>query len=291
MRYSIITIVLLIIISSCSIKTLNATTNKTSKDIFKGYKLIWSDEFDKPGTPDSLKWNFEHGFIRNEEDQFYTNRNANIKNGILIIEGRKEKVLNPEYKTGAHNWRHSREYAHYTSASINTRNKFSFQYGILEVKARIDTSMGLWPAIWTLGVSKEWPSCGEIDVMESYPTDGIHYILANTAWGTTHRWNAKWNTSKIPLTHFLTKNPEWPSHFHVWRMVWDEHFIRLYLDDELLNETNLEVTFNPDGFNPFRQTHYILLNLAIGGQNGGDPSNTNFPSYYEVDYVRVYQKK
>ena len=86
MRYSIITIVLLIIISSCSIKTLNATTNKTSKDIFKGYKLIWSDEFDKPGTPDSLKWNFEHGFIRNEEDQFYTNCNANIKNGILIIE-------------------------------------------------------------------------------------------------------------------------------------------------------------------------------------------------------------
>jgi beta-glucanase (GH16 family) len=291
MRYSIKTSVLLFIISSCSIKTLNATTNDKSKEIFKGYKLIWSDEFDKPGKPDSLKWNFEHGFVRNEEDQFYTNRNAYIKKGLLIIEGRKEKVFNPEYKAGTYNWRHSREFAYYTSASINTRDIFSFQYGILEVKARIDTSMGLWPAIWTLGVSKEWPSCGEIDVMESYPTDGIHYILANTAWGTNRRWNAKWNTSKIPLTHFLAKNSEWPSQFHVWRMVWNEHFIRLYLDEELLNETNLDDTFNPDGFNPFRQPHYILLNLAIGGQNGGDPTYTNFPTHYEVDYVRVYQKK
>ena len=73
-------------------------------------------------------------------------------------------------------------------------------------------------------------------------------------------------------------------------MDWDEKSIRLYLDDELLNETDLSTTVNPDGFQPFHQPHYVLLNLAIGGQNGGDPSNTKFPTRYEVDYVRVYQK-
>ncbi len=291
MRNSILPFTLLLIFADCSINAQKLPAGKIGKDILKDYKLVWSDEFKKAGTPDSSKWVFEHGFVRNEEEQWYTNRNAFIKNDLLIIEGRKEKVLNPDYRPGARNWRHSREFASFTSASINTRNKFSFQYGIIEVKARVDTALGLWPAIWTLGVNKEWPSCGEIDIMESYPTDGIHYILANTAHGTSGRWSAKWNTAKIPLTYFLAKNPDWPSQFHIWRMVWDEQFIRLYLDDELLNETNLEGTYNPDGFNPFRQPHYILLNLAIGGQNGGDPTNTEFPTRYEVDYVRVYQKK
>ena len=73
-------------------------------------------------------------------------------------------------------------------------------------------------------------------------------------------------------------------------MEWDEDFIKLYLDDELLNEVDLSHTLNPDGFNPFRQPHYILFNLAIGS-NGGNPSTTSFPRTYEVDYVRVFQKK
>ncbi len=290
MRNLFLSFILLLLIgysSNAQIKTRRNVKN----NIYSGYKLVWKDEFDKSGSPDSTKWAFETGFIRNEEHQWYTSDNAFLHNGMLVIEGRKEKVNNPEYDAQSRNWRRNRLYAEYTSASINTRDKFSFQYGILEVKARIDTSMGLWPAIWTLGVSEEWPSCGEIDIMESFPTDGIHYILANTAWGTNRRWSAHWNTVKKPLTYFLDKNPDWPSQFHVWRMVWDEKFIRLYLDDELLNETKLEQTYNPDGFNPFRQPHYILLNLAIGGQNGGDPSNTKFPTRYEVDYVRVYQKK
>jgi beta-glucanase (GH16 family) len=72
---------------------------------------------------------------------------------------------------------------------------------------------------------------------------------------------------------------------------WDKDFIRLYLDNELLNEVDLSKTINPDGFNPFNQPQYILLNLAIGGDHGGDPSQTVFPIAYEVDYVRIYQKE
>jgi beta-glucanase (GH16 family) len=88
----------------------------------------------------------------------------------------------------------------------------------------------------------------------------------------------------------LEKDPKWPEEFHVWKMDWTEKHIRLYLDEELLNEVDLTQTQNPDGFNPFHQPHYLLLNLAIGS-NGGDPSRTKNPRKYEVDYVRVYQKK
>ena len=255
------------------------------------WKLVWSDEFNKPGKPDPANWKFEHGFARNEEFQWYQEDNAFCENGSLIIEGRKEEIKNPNFKADSKDWRTNREYAHYSAASMNSEGLREFQYGRFEIRARIDTSMGLWPAIWTLGIKGEWPSNGEIDMMESYPIQGEHCILANVASGTTRRYNARWDSQKTLLSHFLAKDPQWPAKFHVWRMDWDENSIKLYLDDELLNETLQSETVNPDGSYPFRQPHYILLNLAIGGQNGGDPSHTKFPNRYEVDYVRVYQKK
>ena len=257
----------------------------------KEFKLIWSDEFNQYSKPDACYWTHEKGFVRNEEFQWYQEDNAFIENGLLVIEGRREKIKNPHFEAGSGNWRRNREYAEYSASSINTRGKFEFQYGRIEVKARIDTAIGLWPAIWTLGVAGEWPSCGEVDIMESYPSEGVQSILANVAWGTNRRYHAKWNARKKPLQYFLDKDPDWPQKFHVWRMDWDEQYIRLYLDDELMNEQDLSKTINADGSNPFHQPHYILLNLAIGGQNGGDPSNTRFPTRYEIDYVRVYQRK
>jgi Beta-glucanase/Beta-glucan synthetase len=255
------------------------------------WKLVWSDEFNKPGKPDPRNWKFEHGFARNEEYQWYQADNAFCENGLLIIEGRKEEIRNPNYIPGSNNWKTNREFAHYSAASMVSEGLREFQYGRFEIRARIDTSMGLWPAIWTLGIKGEWPSNGEVDLMESYPINGEHSILANVASGTTRRYNAKWHSQKTLLNHFLEKDPQWPSKFHIWRMDWDENSIKLYLDDELVNETKQSDTVNPDGSYPFRQPQYILLNLAIGGQNGGDPSKTKFPNRYEVDYVRVYQQK
>jgi beta-glucanase (GH16 family) len=100
---------------------------------------------------------------------------------------------------------------------------------------------------------------------------------------------AAWDEATVPFADFLKKDSEWAEKFHIWKMDWTEDHINLYLDEELLNEVDLSQTLNPDGFNPFHQPHYILLNLAIGS-NGGDPSSTEFPRKYEVDYVRVYQK-
>jgi len=126
--------------------------------------------------------------------------------------------------------------------------------------------------------------------MEFYRVNNVPSILANVAWGTDKQYVAKWDTERIPYAHFLVKDPEWTKKFHIWRMDWTKESIKLYLDDELLNTTLLSETVNPDGFNPFTQPHYLLLNLALGG-NGGNPDRSRFPIKYEVDYVRVYQEK
>ncbi len=252
-----------------------------------GYRLVWADEFDRDGPPDPKNWKFESGFVRNQEFQWYQAENAVCKNGMLVIEGRRERRPNPAYRAGSDRWQEKREFIDYTAASLKTEGLHSWTYGRFEMRARIDTRPGLWPAFWTLGVNGEWPSCGEIDIMEYYRGN----LLANVAWGTSERWKAKWDSSSTPLTKFGDPE-EWVRKFHVWRMDWDADSIRLYVDDVLLNETDITTVRNPASpvENPFRQPHYLLLNLAIGGQNGGDPAGTEFPARFEVDYVRVYQR-
>jgi beta-glucanase (GH16 family) len=250
-----------------------------------GWKLAWADEFDKDGPPDPKKWTFEQGFVRNEELQWYQPENARCEKGFLVIEARRERKKNPNHDPKAGNWKTKREYAEYTSTSLTTRGLHSWKHGRFAMRGRIDTRPGMWPAWWTLGVEGEWPSNGEIDIMEYYR--GM--LLANAAWGTGERWKARWDSVKKPLADF--KDPDWPGKFHVWRMDWDENTLTLSVDDAVLNTTDLKETVNPDGKNPFKQPHYMILNLAIGGNSGGDPSGTEFPARFEVDWVRVYLKE
>lgn len=265
-------------------KKLIATDEAGNKVI---YKLQWADEFNKDGVPDSTNWGFEKGFVRNEEFQWYQHQNAFCKNGLLIIEGRKESRSNPLYRQGSSDWRTKPETINYTSSSINTSGKHSWLYGRFEMRGRINISDGLWPAWWTLGVNGQWPSNGEIDIMEYYSKK----LLANIAIGTALPYKAKWYSNTFPIDSLGGSN--WSSKFHIWRMDWDEKAIALYLDDQLLNRVELSKLVNIDGsgINPFKMPHYMLLNLAIGGVNGGDPSSTKFPNRFEVDYVRVYQKQ
>lgn len=249
-----------------------------------GYVLVWSDEFDVPGPPDPTSWRFEGGFVRNHELQWYQAQNATVRDGLLVIEGRREHVVNPDYEAGSTDWKRSRQAAQYTAASLLTSGLRTWQYGRFELRARIPTDAGLWPAWWTLGQSGEWPSNGEIDIMEYYR--GM--LLANVACGTTTRWVAKWDASTTALSSL---GADWPSSFHVWSMDWDETTITLFLDGAQLNSVPLSSMLNPDGTSPFRQPHYLILNLAIGGDNGGDPASTPFPVRYEIDYVRVFQRR
>ncbi|MBP8023677.1 MAG: glycoside hydrolase family 16 protein, partial [Paludibacter sp.] len=254
--------------------------------VLPGYKLSWSDEFNYTGKPSSANWSYETGFVRNEEHQWYQSDNANVSNGTLQITGRKERVKNPNYQSGSSDWKKNREYAEYTSSAIHTRGKQSWKYGRFEIRAKIPATTGAWPAIWTLGNWGDWPTNGEIDILEYYG-DGI---LANAAWGSSQAWVGTWDSSKTPMSYFKGKDANWANKYHIWVMDWTPEFIKLYVDGELLNTIETYKTLNTDGSNPFTsRNHYVLLNLALGGVNGGDPSKPNYPITYYVDYFRVYQ--
>ena len=259
---------------------------------------MWQDEFDKDGRP-AAHWTYEHGFVRNRELQWYQPDNAIVKDGMLVIEGRKEVVANPQYEMGSDDWRRNRKQAEYTSACLTTRESFRFKYGRVEVRAMIPTASGSWPAIWLLGNQWGWPSCGEIDMMEYYISNGLPSILANACWDSGRRGAPAWDSVVALLTHFTQRDTDWAKKFHIWRMDWDELFIRLYLDDELLNTIDLSQTLNKGGRgrgeNPFSNEiegfgMYLLLNLAIG-ENGGTPDDGQFPLRYLIDYVRVYAQQ
>lgn len=269
--------------------------------------LVWNDEFDTHNKQsfDTNKWQSENGFVRNKELQWYKADNANTDGkGNMVLEARREIVNNPNYNTPVQNegnkWKVERKMAEYSSASINTKDKFWFTYGTLLVRAKIPTDVGCWPAIWTLGDKPNvgsWPACGEIDVMEFYRKNDIPGVLANTAFASNRAAYGIWDSSFTPLSKFTSLDKDWASKYHIWRLDWNKDFIRIYLDGVLLNETNLSNTINGnnggkggEGINPFHHRQYILLNLAIG-QNGGDPTNTKFPQAYYIDYVRVYQHK
>lgn len=256
------------------------------------YKLVWSDEFNGTGAVDAANWSFENGFVRNEEQQWYQKDNAFQKDGYLVFEARKENPintrLNPNYVAGSTDWRLARRYINYTAASIKTVGKRSWLYGRFEIRAKVTNLNGTWPAIWTLGNSCEWPSNGEVDIMENYGGN----VLANFAWGTNTRWTAKWDSFKKSASSLIAKDPDWFSKFHIWTFDWDEKRMSIYLDGELLNEIDLSTTINGtavcSGQNPFKRPHYLLLNLALIS-NATTVSSLPFPNQYVVDYARVYQ--
>ena len=278
-------LLLFIAVAACK-KNAPSTTPTPAPSVQKKFELVWSDEFNTNGIPDPAKWEYDSGFVRNEEAQWYQRQNAICEGGNLVITGRKEQKPNPTYIPGSTEWRTKRPTIEYTSACLKMIKTHAFKYGKLEVRAKIDAQTGLWPAIWTLGVEGEWPSNGEVDVMEYYGDK----ILANFAYASATRWQAIWDGANKPLSAF--GGFLWANQFHIWTLEWDEFSMRILLDGEVMNTIDLQTTINKsDGKNPFRQPHYLLLNLAMGGAAGGSLANTVLPSQYLVDYVRIYQLK
>jgi len=235
-----------------------------------GYRLVFADEFETPGSPDPARWDYDIGYIANDEKQYYTSRseNARVEGGALVIEARREP------------WQ---GYA-YTSARLVTRGRFEFRYGRVEVRARLPGGRGAWPAIWTLGANigeVGWPACGEIDVMENVGFDplrvhaSVHTAAYNHVLGT-HR------TASVELAD--------PAEFHVYAMEWHGDRIEVSLDGRPY------FSFRNEGSGsrawPFDRPQYLLLNLAIGGSWGGQQGidDEHFPKRMLVDYVRVYQE-
>jgi len=256
------------------------------------WKLVWSDEFDKAGLPDPAKWNFETGFLRNNEQQFYTRErpeNARVENGMLVIEARKEQFKNPDYDPeaqGRGSAGRRKEFAAYTSASLTTRGKAAWTYGRIEVRAKLPAGRGVWPAIWLLGSNIPevgWPRCGEIDLMEFVGFDpGVIHANIHTAKYNHIRKNGKGSQITIPDAATV---------FHVYALEWDKARLDFFVDGHKYFTYENEGS-GPDAW-PYDKEQYLILNFAIGGDWGGAKGidDTIFPQRYCIDYVRVYQKQ
>jgi beta-glucanase (GH16 family) len=257
------------------------------------WKLVWNDEFDKPGLPDGAKWDYETGFIRNHEKQFYTRArqdNARVENGMLVIEAKREKKLAPGSGPPAKLGRDGGASgvpadAEYTSASLTTRGKAAWTYGRIEVRAKLPSGRGTWPAIWTLGTnidSAGWPACGEIDIMEfvGFEPGVVHANIH------TKKYNHVMKTGKGDKLTI----PDASQAFHIYSVEWDSQTIEFFADDRKYFTYRNEGT-GPDAW-PYDNDQFLILNLAIGGDWGGQKGidDAIFPQRYEIDYVRVYQK-
>jgi len=256
------------------------------------WKLVWSDEFEYEGLPDGKKWGYEEGFIRNNELQYYTRarrENVRVANGVLVIEGRRERYRNPRYKPGSRSWKEKNRNASYTSGSINTLGKASWRYGKVEVRAKLPRGKGVWPAIWMMGINRSkihWPRCGEIDIME-YVGKDPHKIHANNHFADPRRKDKAVHKSSGKGT--IKIEEPWKD-FHVYAIEWDEREIRFFVDGKRYAKLNVDVAGEgPD--NPFRKPHYLLLNLALGGSWGGKMDDGVLPQKYVIDYVRVYESR
>ncbi len=223
-------------------------------------ELLWSDEFDGNGTINTNFWNFETGGggWGNQEVQIYSSSSDNVykDDGVLKIKVIKEAD------------------GSYTSGRITTQNKIDFKYGRVDIRAKLPSVAGTWPALWMLGdnfSSVGWPHCGEIDIMEQF--EDKSYVAA------TCHWNNNGNTA----SYGESVNLSTPTDFHIYSLVWAEGSVKVLLDDVQFYTISTNTTM------PFDADFFFIFNVAMGGTNGGtiDPNFTT--DVMEVDYVRVYQ--
>lgn len=261
--------------AACKRETVLQQQPPTTPTTEKKYELVWSDEFDRAGPPDATKWGYDvggHGWGNNELEYYTKSRpeNARVEGGSLVIEARKEKF----------------EANNYTSARLVTKGKGDWKYGRVEVKAKLPSGRGTWPAIWMLASTTplKWPEDGELDIMEHVGFDpgiinaNIHNKAYNHSIGTN-------KGSKITV-------PDAMQAFHVYSMEWDAEKIDFLVDGKVYFTFANDKKNNPDTW-PFSQPFHLLLNIAVGGNWGGAKGidDSVFPQRMEVDYVRVYQKK
>lgn len=234
------------------------------------WKLAWSEEFNYTGKPDDTCWGYEIGQVRNRELQYYTDniQNAKVDNGCCTIQAILEAGDS------------------ITSASINTNNKADFLYGRIEVRAKIPSALGSWPAIWLLGKNISeigWPDCGEIDIMEhvGYDPDKIHANIH------TKSYNHVLGTNK---GNSIDVMDPWAD-FHIYALEWFHDRMDFFFDDSLYFSFANDMAGNNDTW-PFNKPHYLLINLAYGGSWGGQQGvdTSLLPLKYEIDYVRYYHK-
>lgn len=260
-------IVLCLLLLSCSKTEEKAKNNEN-------YNFVWEENFNDSNLNTS-DWIFEtgaNGWGNNELQNYTDSGNIEISNGTLKIIAKKIAA--------------TQNVGDFTSARLNSVRKF--KYGKIEVRAKLPTHIGngLWPAIWMLGDSPTWPDCGEMDIME--------YVshVPNTVYATVHSKTFN-HVNGNEITSGNINLPSAEEEFHVYGILWEEMSIKFYIDTPL-NTTlvvNRPAIYNNDTW-PFDKPFYFLLNIAVGGDWGGQNgvNDVVFPATMEIDYVKVYQK-
>lgn len=254
----------------CALLLAGACREKTTRS------LVWSDEFDTTGAPDTARWGYDLGNNNgwgNNEKQYYTHdtRNVRVENGKLIIEAHQDSI----------------EGLPYSSARLISKTKGDWTYGRVEVSARLPRGRGTWPAIWMLSTDWAyggWPASGEIDIMEHVGYDpGIVH-------GTIH--TETYNHGKQTQKEAFITVADAQEAFHRYAIDWQENKMEFYVDDSLYHTIARDPKEDFKGW-PFDQKFHLLLNLAVGGNWGGKQGidTTIWPQRLEVDYVRVYQSE
>lgn len=249
-------------------------------DNIDNWQPVWCEEFNYEGLPDSNKWYFETGGSGwgNNELQYYTNQdldNAHVDNGTLKITAKLESLMGNDY----------------TSARITSKYRGDFLYGRFEIRAKLPSGKGTWPAIWMLPSQNEygiWPASGEIDIMEHVGYDPTQIYATIHTGAYNHNLNTQIGYSKTVA--------DAETAFHIYELVWEPGFMEVFVDGDSygrfgfnpLSNVGIE---NSDAW-PFDEEFYLILNLAVGGNWGGlqGIDDTVFPQTLEIDYIRVYQK-
>jgi beta-glucanase (GH16 family) len=243
----------------------------------QAWELVWSDEFNYTGAPDSEKWNLEihPSAWTNAELQSYTNRleNVRVEDSILIIEALKDNY----------------EGSTYTSGRLNSANKGDILYGRIEIRAKLPSGLGTWPAIWMMSTDTEygnWPYSGEMDIMEHVGFDpGKVHASTHTK---DHNFNLE--TQKTALTDLSTFSSE----YHIYGLEWTPTEIKVFIDDNYFFTSTKDASWDWQKW-PFDKKFHIILNLAYGGNWGGAKGiddaifERTEGVRMEVDYVRLYK--
>lgn len=260
---------IVILFTSC--QTSKKMTTSTGR-----WKQVWNDEFNYNGLPNSEKWSYDTDGNDwgwgNNEDQFYTKENKDnvwVSDGYMTITALKQEFEGKKY----------------TSARMISKYKGDWKYGRIEVKAKIPTGRGTWPAIWMLSTDWEyggWPESGEIDIMENVGYDPDTIVASAHTKSYNHVQGTQKN-NRIACSDCY-------HNFHVYALEWEPDQYRIYLDNKLYFTFKNENT----GFKewPFDKRFHLILNLAIGGNWGGMKGidESLFPHKFVIDYVRVYKK-
>jgi len=247
-------------------------TGYTTPTQYPGYTLAWSDEF-TGNAINTNNWGFESGNNSgwgNQELENYTARtqNAFVSAGNLIIEARLESLGGFTY----------------TSARMKTEGLQSFQYGRVDIRAKLPAGQGMWPALWMLGndiTQVNWPACGEIDMMELLGQQ------TNKIYGTLH-WGANYTSEASQGGTYTLPTGGFDQQFHVYSLLWDADSLKLLVDDQ--QYFSLATSAVSPG-SPFNNKFFFIFNIAVGGNWPGAPNGTTqFPQRMVVDYIRVFQK-